>query len=252
MPRSTATTVAATLLALSSLATCDIQITQPAVKATTLALQPNPVLHWVYTTSDPQLIGIVVRQASNDNNYAPSLILARAGTPISMSSIAIPLNTVKFEEGMNVTIAITDLTEENQDDPLAQRVLASTGPLRLVTGSNDVEPEGTASDISASPTTAVETTSSDSSSPSTTSSNTNLSTATAALTASFTTDDASSNESSTKSDVSPTKDTSLPTSDENAAATSSSEAEKLSTVTVLYVITLIVTAIPAFLFGYNP
>lgn len=242
MPQSSTATATALALALSTLAACDIQITQPASKATTLALQPNPVLHWVYTSSDPKLVGITVRQVEDDLNYEPTLMISRGGTPVSLGSIPIPLNTVKFKPDMNITIAITELTEENQNDPYAQKILVSRGPLRLVEGSNSVEPVDTATDTSTTTASTSETTS----------------TAPAASSKSSTTSSSSSPSSSSASssstdEASATEDpASSPTNEGGAAATiSSSDADKYSIATVLYVTMMALTAVPAFLFGFT-
>jgi hypothetical protein len=229
------------MMALISLASSEIQITQPAPKASTLALEPNPVVHWVYTSSDPDVVGIVVRQAKTDDDYQPLLTLFRGGTPISMSSAAIPLNTLKFKEGMNVTITITELTDENQNEPLQQKVLASRGPLRLVNGSNDIQPMGTTHD-------------------SATASSTDIASSTAhadgtSHTESATTDNSAGNSATATTDHFASTASSSATSGETsdaAAAAPSSDAARLDAVTTLYIITLVLTAIPAFLFGYNP
>lgn len=236
MPKPSVTALATLVLAFSTLAVGDIQITQPASKATILALEPNPVLHWVYTSSDPKLVGITVRQDEDDLNYEPTLMIARGGTPISLGSLPIPLNTVKFQPGMNVTIAITELTDENQNDPLEQKVLVSRGPLRLVEGSNSVVPVETTTDTSAAATSPTSSTSSSSS----------------AGTSATTTSPSSASSPSTN-EVSTTQEpTSSPTSEDSAASTSSSNAYKHSTVTALYITMLVLTAIPAFLFGFSP
>lgn len=231
---SSSTKVAGLLLALMSVVSGKIQITQPALKADTLALQPDPVIHWVYSSGDPGLVSIVVRQVPTDDEYEPMLALYRGATAVSRASLPVPLSTIKFEEGMNVTIAITEITEENQDHPFEQKVLASRGPLRLVDGSNAIKPLGTASQnfsIAAN-------------SSSQTSSPPHLNETTPSFAAASPTTDAYSTSDSFSS----------PTSEESAASVSptSSNGDRLDTMTTLYITFLVVTAIPAFLFGFNP
>lgn len=233
---------AALILGLTSLAATEVQITQPAPRADTLAVQPEPLLRWVYTSSDPDLVGFVIRQVKTDSNYEPLLTITRGATPVSMGSITIPMSTVNWEEGMNVTIAITEVTEENQNQPLDQKVLASRGPLRLMQGSNDIEPMGSPNETS---TAAAASTITDSSNGTAAVASSSTDTATSAT--------AASPNNSEPSNTTPSTNDSAPeaSSDVSAAAvaTPSSDAERMDAITILYVITLIVTAIPAFWFG---
>jgi hypothetical protein len=242
---------AALLTGLTSLALADIQITQPAPKATTLAIQPDPMLRWVYTSSDPDLVGFVVRQVKTDYNYQPMLILSRGATPVSLGSIAIPMGSVKWEEGMNVTIAITEITEESQNDPLDQKILVSRGPLRLVQGSNGIQPMGTHNESSAAATTPTATTALNSPAATATQPPISESSTTSRVSSAA----AISNTDPGGSDAAARTNGSLPTAPSDTAnaatATPSSHADKVDGITVLYVVTLIVTAIPAFLFGFS-
>jgi hypothetical protein len=240
------------MLALTSVAAGEIQITQPAPKADTLAIEPDPVIHWVYGSNDPGLVSIIVRQVDTDHKYEPMLALYRGATAVSQASVPIPLSTIKFEEGMNITISIAEVTDENQDDPLDQKVLASRGPLRLVAGNDGIVAMGTMNQNS---TAAV-----NPNSPTSAPASLNQTTSSSAV-ASFTSDDtseAAKSDSITSASASDSSTTANPsamsTTDHTAAAVSptSSNGDRLDLMTNLYITFLVVTAIPAFLFGFNP
>jgi hypothetical protein len=237
-----------TVILLSAFSTTQavLQITQPAPLASTLPLHPLPSLRWVYTSSDPGVVGIRVTQSPSDIPYDPTLILYRKGTPVAWAEVELQLDMTKFTPGMNVTIAITD--PASSDNSLEQNALDSVGPLKLVEGEEGIAPQGSSSTVTgmASSSATSSAPSAEDSLPASSVKSTNATSSTSTSTATITATD--------EATTSTTEEASTSTTDEASASStsSSSDADKTQIVTALYITFLIVSAIPAFLMGVNP
>ncbi|KPI39322.1 uncharacterized protein AB675_5277 [Cyphellophora attinorum] len=117
-----------------------IQITQPAPQARTLQVRPLPSLHWVYSSSDPPVLNVIIRQEPTDVNASP-ISPIRLGVVTSWGQVTLDeLSPDKrpFKPGMNFTILVMDGTGSRGSDE--EDALDRVGPLLLTEGWNGIVP----------------------------------------------------------------------------------------------------------------
>jgi hypothetical protein len=224
-----ASLVVVLLLAFSSPIKAKIQITQPAPQAHTLQVRPLPSLHWVYSSSDPPVLNVIIRQEPTDVN-ASTISPIRLGVVTSWGQVTLDelsSDSPLFKPGMNVSILVMDGTGSR-----GKNALDEVGPLLLTEGWNGVVPitnNGTGSSASAE---------------STSTSTVNMTTT------------SSSNTTMSTTDTAPRRTPQDPFGGEQgnaeppppSATTTTSEAEKAFAST-LYLIAIFMLGLPAFWLG---
>lgn len=240
----------AALLFISSVVDAKIQITHPAPKGNVLELNPTPYLRWVYGNEDPPTIGILIQQVHNDV-HPINASLYRPDTPTNWTSVNLIFEASDIKMGMFIKIYILD--QSNTEVIADMKILDETQPLYLGAGHTGIIPMGnetmsategaanassTSSDapwLTVGPTIngSITGSANDTIAPSSTAQSTVIST-----------------EFFSSSTVTITR-TPTATSSASATSTTTSEADSLFQATAVYMVALLLLAIPAFIAGFN-
>lgn len=229
-----------------------VQITQPAPRSKTLALSPSPNLRWVYSSTDPPTLAILIQHSPSDENATVEGFYRR-GTPTEWGTVPLQFEGSNFKEGMNISIWVLDgavdpkeLENGDWDGQKGNgKVLDGIGPLLLVDGHHGVVPisnngtvgsSGTGSAPNASTTTMVSASNATTSSKPTDSDEAQ----------STTSETHTAEHGSTTITDSPTEPTEGSPSQTTATT---SEANKLFAASALYVAVMVLLGVPAFWIG---